>query len=930
MLKSLTAGFRALFRREIVEQELNDELQHYLDLAIEEKMRGGLSREAAERAVRIAMGGVEATKERVRSGGWEAAVDALWRDIRYALRGLRRAPAFSAIAVATLALGIGANTAMFSVVNAVMLRPLPYRDAHRLALIWTNDARRRLPREATAYRNILDWRSESRVFQSMAYYSLERSSPTINDVSRARQRTRRALVSGNLFSVLGGVVPVKGRLLTPADEENREPVVVISYSAWQKWFNGAPDIVGKTVTDELGKRGPLTLTVVGVLPQDFYFPDKLTEMWMPATNYWRFARESAERHISAARRWTVVARLAPAASMDAARADMTRIGNRLGELYPTTEPDFPGFGTTVLPVLDYVAGSGLQSALWVLLGAVGLVLLVACANVANLLLARGATRRHEFAVRCALGASRGRLVRQLVAESMVLAVVGGLIGVLVATWGTRVLSVAAAAYVPRIDEISVDARVLLFAVGVSLVSGLAFGLAPAVRVSAMDASETLKEGSGRGTGSVRLHRTRGALIVAECALAIVLLAGAGLLIRSLARLHAVKPGFDAQSVLAVRLEFPPEAPPTAAEQTQTSPIAAARARGREQRMQDLLLQIRSVPGVAIVGFVDDLFIGGQGNESITIPGRTTDSVAAGELNAAVVSPGFFEAMRVPLRRGRLLNRDDTMQKIRALWTGVVTDQSLAEKERNAVPEPVVVNEAFVRRFFAGDNPIGKRFCVDPMNKTYWYEIVGVVGDMHRQGLERTVIPEYYGPYFPSPNGRADLVLRTTGDPLVVAPLVRKAVMAAVPGIVIAGVSTVDSQLGGFSAQRRFQTWLLTAFAALALSLAAVGIYGVVHYAVAERTREIGVRLALGATPRDVLGLVIGQGLRMPAVGIVIGLGASIGLTRIISHLLFEVGATDPWTFAAVGLVLAAVASAACYFPARRATRVDPVRALRQE
>src|SRR5262245_19032887 len=617
MLKSLTDGFRALFRRETVNQELNDELQHYLDLAIEEKMRGGISRDAAERAVRIEMGGVEATKERVRSGGWEAGVGALLRDIHYGFRGLRRAPAFSTIAVATLALGIGANTAMFSVVNAVMLRPLPYRDSDRLALIWTNDIRRGLPREASAYRNILDWRSESRAFQSMAYYSVGRAGPTTNEASHERQRTRRALVSGNLFSVLSGVVPLHGRLLTPADEANREPVVVISYSAWQKWFNGAPDVVGKTISDDLGKSAS-TLTIVGVLPQGFYFPDKLTEMWIPATNYWRFARESGERHVSWARRWTVLARLAPDASMDDARTDMTRVGNRLAEIYPTTEPDFPGFGTTVLPVLDSVAGSGLQSALWVLLGAVGLVLLVACANVANLLLARGATRRQEFAVRCALGASRGRLIRQLVAESMVLAAVGGLIGVLVATWGTRVLAVAAAANVPRIDEISVDARVLSFAVAVSLVAGLAFGLAPAVRVSAMDAGEMLKEGSGRGTGSVRLRRARGALIVAECSLAIVLLAGAGLLIKSLARLHAVKPGFDPQNVLAVRLEFPSEAPPTAAEQTQTSPIAAARARGREQRLQDLLAHVHPVPGVAVVGFVDDLFISGQGNKSITI------------------------------------------------------------------------------------------------------------------------------------------------------------------------------------------------------------------------------------------------------------------------------------------------------------------------
>jgi predicted permease len=485
----------------------------------------------------------------------------------------------------------------------------------------------------------------------------------------------------------------------------------------------------------------------------------------------------------------------------------------------------------------------------------------------------------------------------------------------------------ASAYMPRMDEMALDARVLLFAAGAVMVSGVMFGLVPVLRLSATEANEAIREG-GRGTASARVHRSQSVLVLAQCALALVLLTGAGLLLKSLERLQSVNPGFDPRQVLVMRLEFPSAPPPTAEQRTQTSVTESGAARAREQMLAALDARLQSIPGVEAVGFVDDMFIAGEGNKSITIPGRTMDQVSAGELNDGAVTPGFFRVMRVPLRRGRYPTRYDAEQKIRALWSLVVTDLSLAEKERRAIPEPVVVNEAFARRFFAGDDPLGKRFCIDPTNKTYWYEIVGVVGDMHRQGLDRAAIPEYYGPYIPSPNGRVDLLARTTPEPLALAATVRGEVVRALPSIVVASVSTAETQLGDFSSQRRLETWLLTSFAALAVALAAIGIFGLAQYRVAERTREIGVRIALGATPSDVARLVIAQGMRMPLAGIALGLLASAGLTRLIAHQLFDVAPQDPITHASVAALLVLVSAIACYLPARRAAQADPVRALR--
>jgi len=923
---TIRAGIRALFRRDVIEQELDDEVRHYLELATRERIDAGMTPDAAARAARAEMGGVEPTKERVRSGGWEAHVESAWRDVRYALRGVRRNPGFAAIVIATLALGIGANTVMFSVVNAVMLRPLPYRDSQQLVLIYTDDVRRGLHREGTAYATITDWKERSRAFSDIAFYNTQRVAPVTNNPD-IRGRARSALVSGNLFELLG-VSPVMGRAISAPDESARAPVVVISYAFWQRWFAGAPDVVGRSlVIDDASKGGAGTLTVIGVMPADFYFPDKLTDLWTPATTYWRFTRESSERFPQWARRWTAVARRAPNTSLAAARADMAHIGSELTATFKSDIPDFPGFATTVMPVLDSIAGSDLQSALWILLGATALVLLVACANVANLLLARGSARHHEFALRRALGGGRGRLIRQLVIEHVVLGLAGGAAGLALAVWGMRVVSTAAAPYVPRIDETSLDLRVLAAATIASIAAAMVFGAAPALRLSAAAATDALRE-SGRAHGSLRLRTSRGFMVIAECALAIILLTGAGLLLRSLNRLLSIDPGFDPRHVLTMRIEFPPEPPPSAEERTQTSEIAPARARAREQWMNDLIAHLREIPGVEAAGFIDDLYSAGQGHQSITIPARASDQVA-GELNSGWVTPGFFPALRVPLHRGRYLTRDDAIQKIRALWSPIVTNLSLAEKERRAVPEPVVVNHAFVQRFFPDIDPIGQRFCIDPTNKTYWYEIVGVVGDMHRQGLERRTIPEYFGPYFPSPNGRTDLLVRTRTAPLAIAPIIRQEVVRSLPAVTIVQVGTADGQLADFSGRRRLQTWLLSTFALLGLALTAIGIFGLVHYIVAERTSEIGVRVALGATPRDILRLVLMQGMRTPAAGVAIGIVASAAAARVMTHLLFEVTPTDPVTFIAVSGLLAIVATAACYIAARRALRLDPVQALRQ-
>ena len=927
ILLHLTAGLRSLFRRRELDQDLDDEVRHFIEMATQENMRAGMARAQAERAARVAFGGVESAKEGVRAAGWESHVDSLIRDVRYALRGVRRNPGFTTVVVLTLALGIGANTAMFSVVNAVMLRPLPYGNAQDLVMMWTDDVKRGLHEEGTAYITITDWRKQAQTLSDIAFFSTMSTVLSGASNTQERERTRSAYVSANLFRVLGAQ-PLLGRTITDDEEASGARVAVISYELWVKRYGGDSAILGKMLDVETApKFYPAAPQIIGVMPPAFNFPDKSTEFWTPATTYWRWARESYERNPAWARRWTAIGRMRAGRRADDVRRDMAVVASRLAATYPSTLPDFPGYAVNVVPIMDHVAGRTLQRTLWILLGAVGLVLLVACANIANLMLARGAVRQHEFAIRRALGAGRGRLVRQLLVESTTLAVLGGIVGLIVATSATKALAVSATLAIPRMEEIGIDGAVLAFGALASLVAGIAFGLVPALRLSQASPGESLREGTGHSTGGVRLRRTRGVLVVAECALAMVLLTGAGLLIRSLIHLQAVEPGFQPDGVLSMRVEFPRLPPPATTGRGPGSEMQFAA--GREDALHQLAQRITGLPGAEAVAFDDNILIGrDDGDASIVIPGRASDSVTTGQLYVSAATPGFLELMRVPLVRGRYLTRADAAVKIRALWSGVNTGLPFAEKVARLIPEPVVVNETFTRRYFSNEDPIDKRFCIDPTNKTYCFVIVGVVRDMRRQGLDRQAIPEYFETALPFEN--AELLVRTRGDPLSAGPGISQLIRSAMPGSIVTRVTTVDRLLGALTAQRRFQTWLLAAFASLALALAAVGIYGVVQYAVSERTREIGVRIALGATPSNVLGLVIGQGMRTPAIGIALGVLASLVVTRLLAHLVFEVGTTDPTTFLSVAGILLAVALAACWIPAHRATRVDVSRALRQE
>lgn len=917
MLRSLRFGLRRLFNHDAAERELADEVQHLLEMTAEAHVRRGLPRDEAMRRARAEFGAVESVKEQVRTSGWEAAVESFWRDLRYACRGMARTPVFTLIVLATLALGIGVTTAMFSVLNAVLLRPLPYADAGRLTLLWTDDIKRGLHQEPTAYLTITDWQAQATSFEAIGFFSAGRA--TIGS-GPAAERTRAAMVSGNLFQVLG-VAPALGRAIGEDEERAAAPVAVISHSLWTRRFASDPHVLGQAlVLDEWQAKGDLnTLTIVGVMPAGFFFADRATDIWVPATTYWRWQTESTERYQGWARRWTAIGRLRDGASVEDARDDLARVGRHLDQVHPSTVPDFPGFAVTLVPMLDSIAGVPLQRALWLLMAAVGVVLVVACANVAGLLLARGAARQQEFTMRRALGASRVRLVRQQLIESLALAALGGLAGAVLAVGLTRIITTLADQRLPRLEDGAIDTRVLVFAGLAAMVSAIVFGVFPALRATAAE----------RGMATERFHvaRPRGFLLVAECALAVVLLVGAGLLLRSLALVRAVDPGFDPQRALLTRIQFPAEA--RTAENVTTS--STDRAISREQVQQVLLERVTALPGVEAAGLIDDMFVTGAGNESIAFPGMDPAAMPPGELLGGAVSPEFFPALGVPLRAGRHLRRDDALAKIRALYAQIQPHgMPLEEKARRSLAEPVVVNEAFVQRYLSGTDPIGRRFCIDPTAKTYWFEIVGVVGDLHRQGLERAAIPQFFGPYTPVPSGRVDLLVRTRGNPLAAAASVKEAVAAIVPGVVLPQTGTLDAALGDFSAQRRLQTLLLASFAALALVLAAIGIYGMVHYAVARRTREIGVRIAIGARPLDLFGRVMIDGLRWPLIGVVAGLIAAAAVTRLMAHLLFGVDASDPITFAAVALAFLVTACAACLPPARRATRVDAIAALRVE
>jgi predicted permease len=843
-------------------------------LHIEDNLRAGLSPEEARRRALIKLGGVTLTQELHREQGGLPMLETLFQDIRFGLRMLRKNPGFTLIAVLTLSLGIGAITAIFSVVNAVLLKPLPYAEPDRLAMLWTDDPKSAIHEEGTSYPTFLDWRTQSQSFAEMAICS--RDNPVILTGKDEPERVMAEYVSANLFPLLA-VKPVLGRTFTPADEQQRERVAVLSYGLWQRRFGGSPDIIGKTV--EINSRNT---QVIGVMPAGFFFPVNETQLWEPVTSARYWERSLAERSSD---NWRVVGRLKPDATFRQAQTEMDLIGQRLTKAYPNMDDEFAGFGVNVTPMLDQITGKNLQAGLWVLLGAAAFVLLIACANVANLTLTRSATRRREFAVRVALGAGRARLVRQLLTESLLLALAGGTLGCLLAAWGVGLLVKFAPSGIPRFSEISLDTRVLVFAFALSLLNALLFGLLPAWRSAQTDPHEALKEGGRSATTGSR--RASNLLIVTEFALAVVLLIGAGLMARSFLRLQSVSPGFKPDGVLLARVSLSQATTRTAAQ--------------REAVFQQILMRIAMLPGVQATGAIEDLFMRRNPDSSVLIEGRPPVSKqTTGPLIKEYVSPGFFQAVSAPLLKGRFF----------------------AAQEGSSA-RLAIINETLARRLFPSEDPIGQRLQANGE----WQSIVGVVGDMRRQSLERQPVSEVY---LPGATGNMDLVVRVQSDALQQAAAVREAIRSVEKTATVYNVTTVEQRLEELGGQRRFQTWLFNLFAMLALGLAAIGIYGVLSYSVAQRRQEIGVRIALGAQVRDVMKLVIGQGLTLALIGTALGLGASLGLTRLMSGLLFGVSATDPLTFSVIALLLAFVALAACWIPARRATKVNPMIALRCE
>jgi putative ABC transport system permease protein len=804
-------------------------------------------------------------------------METLIQDIRYAIRTMLKSPGFTVVAVLALALGIGANTAIFSVVNAVLIRPLPYKDPDRL--VHVHRMQPPLERSPISRPDYFEWENQQEVFQEIAAFFYRTYNLTGLDQAEKLTGTR---VTGSFFPLFG-VAPANGRFLDIADDQpGGAHVVVIGYGLWQRRFGGVPDVVGRTIT----LNGD-TYTVVGVAPATFQFP-RGVELWTPAL----LAEEKTKRGSNYLK---VIARLKDGTTQSQAHAQMNQIAAGLAEKYPANDTNL---SVTIAPLLEEQVGT-IRPVLLVLLGAVAFVLLIACANIANLLLARAAARQKEFAIRTALGASRFRIVRQLLTESALLALVGGALGVLLSVWGIHLLVAGAPSSIPRVKEVSLDKWVLGFTFLISLFTGIVFGLAPALQVSRTDLNETLKE-SGRGTAATSPHRAmlRRALVVAEIALSLVLLVSAGLLIESIKHLTQVNPGFDPNNVLSADVSFP---------------RGASSAKDEDQAvvrfLTDVEQRIASLPGVQSVGTINDLPVTGRSsvNGDFSVEGRPAYN--PGEEPVAefrTVTPDYFRAIGIPLLKGRSLTGSDS----------------------NGAPQTILINRALADRMFADEDPIGKRLLVLDGKP---HEIVGVVGDARQWGLDRPADPEIYFPFAQiNISAEATLVLRASGDPARLTDSVRSAVREVSSDAPVFRVKTMTDVVAASTAQQRFNMVLMTVFAAVALVMAAIGMYGVISYSVSQRTHEIGVRMALGASTGAVVKLVVGQGMALASIGVAIGLGAAFGLTRLMSSLLFGISPTDPATFAIISLILAGVALVACFVPARRATKVDPMVSLRYE
>ncbi|HWS90361.1 MAG TPA: ABC transporter permease [Pyrinomonadaceae bacterium] len=877
MLGRLWRRLRALLRRDSLDSELDTELRYHIERQVAEYVSEGMTQEEARRAAVRDFGGVTQSKERCREARGVRPLEDLRQDILFGLRVLRRNPVFSLVAVVTLALGIGANTALFSITNAVIFRPLPFPEPERLMTLWESAPKSEEARNIVSPANYLDWRAQTRSFEEMGAYTEDFYN--ISEDDSRPERVAGINATPSLFQTLG-VRPLLGRVFRPEEGEYGAPnVVMLSYGLWQRRFGGDPNVVGKTVK----MNGP-EYTVVGVLPPDFILSPRRYEVIRS------IVFDDRQRVNRRGRYLTVVARLRPGVTPEQARAEMRAVGARLAESYPDENA---GRSATTYP-LDRWITWGTRATLLTLLGAVGFTLLIACANVANLLLGQAAGRRKEMAVRAALGAGRLRLVRQMLTESLTLSLLGGLAGLLLAKWGVRLLVSLSPASLPRAEEAGLDPWVLCFTLAVSVVTGLAFGLAPALQASKVELTDALK--SVRSTGDGRRSLARGALVAAEVALSLVLLVGAGLLVKSFIRLTEVELGFDPTHVVAADISLP------------------YRYNTQEKRTEvyrQILTRVERLPGVASAAVAQSVPLSGEehGAQFMVVgrPPAPDGSDRHGSIYHRV-SEGYFKTLGVRLLKGRYLNERDTA----------------------GAPRVALVNESLARRVFPGEDPLGKQIILAGDSTPRPREIVGVVSDTRYVAPNIEPFSQIYVSYLSEPWFHMSLIVRATGDPAALMNGLREEVSAVDREVPLANVKEMEQYVSDSLSPQRFSALLLALFAAAALGLAALGVYGVISNSVARRTHEIGIRIALGARRRDVLRLVVGQGMRPVLLGLAAGLAGALALTRLMESLLYGVSAFDPTVFAGVSLLLAATALVACYLPARRATQVDPMTALRHE
>jgi putative ABC transport system permease protein len=877
------------------EAEIVEELSQHLEDRYEQSLASGATEEEARRVALLELKESELMARELRrverparreqfapgSQGKRNMFGDILQDLRYGLRTLRKHPGFTAVAVTALALGIGANTAIFSVVNTVLLRPLPYHDPDRLVMVWEDDTKGGYPRDTPSAANFVDWREQNKVFEGMGALA-DQSFNLTGAGDPERLEGKRA--SANLFNLLG-VEPMIGRGFLPEDDQpGAGRVVVLSHGLWQRRFGADPSVVGRQL--ELNGQSH---TVVGVMPRSFQFPSPETELWAPIAFTQQEAANRGRHYLQ------VVARMKPGVSVEQAQAEMSTIAARLQQQYPENNTDL---GATVVPLHEQVVGD-IRPALLILLGAVGFVLLVACANVANLLLARAAARQKEIALRVALGASRARLIRQFLTESVLLSALGGVFGLLLALWGVNLLKAFIPDGISQVRAIAVDSKVLGFTILVSLLTGLIFGLAPATQASNFNLNETLKEGGRDASSGSKGKRVRSLLVVAEVAVSLVLLIGAGLLINSFLRLRSVETGFNVSNLLTMSVVLPDQKYPDRARRTAF--------------YDELIRRVEAVPGVKSAAVTNWIPLVRQGDSvGVTIEGQPPPEPGKENIVVTrVVNPRYFETMGIRLSRGRAFDE---------------------RQARADSPGAVIVSETAARRYWPGQDPIGKRLAIGtPDSPEDWLTVVGVASDVRQFQLDAEPRPQMYLSYAQvglfAPR---HLVVSTSVEPQSLTSAVRGAVWGIDRDQPVSNVRTMEDVLSESIARQRFSMLLLGIFAAVALLLAAVGLYGVMSYTVAQRTREIGLRMALGAQRSDVLMLVVGQGLKLALAGVALGLVAAFLLTRVMSSLLFGVSPTDPATLAVISLVLVAVALLAAYIPARRATKVDPLIALRYE